>query len=307
MANILDLDGISSFLGFAPQHIFYVVATSDDQYRSIKIPKNSDPATFRDIDIPTIELKGIQREILKKILSKWNVHDNVFSYVKNRSVVDAAREICGNKSVLKIDIKDFFPSISSKRVFGLFRSMGFSNRISYILTKLTTYKGKLAQGAPTSPTISNLILRNMDNELSRLAMSWEMKYIRYSDDIFFINDRNFNHPKFVEIVLIILNRNGFEINPIKTRFYPRGVPRKTLGLLTHGDKPAIPGPLRRRMRNDFYKGARQIKWSQDNFMHLKGMAEWHRLVYGNDDKYKEYQTILDTIKRVKFHVTYQSI
>jgi hypothetical protein len=301
-----NLAELAEFLGFAPQHLFGIVARVADCYTTAKIPKNSDPTQFRELDIPNADLKGIQREILKRALSDVRLHSGVYSYVKGVSLVDAARRLCGNKAILRIDIKDFFPSIASHRIYGLYRSLGFGPSAASILTRLTTYDSTLPQGAPTSPTLSNIVMRHADYSLSKLAATLGLEYTRYSDDLFFAHRKNFAPEEVTGKVQSILNFNGFDLNPQKTRYYPRGVPRKTLGLLTHGEAPAIPGPVRRRIRNEFFRGSRQIGWGQDNLHYLQGMLEWYKLVYGKDRRFEDYESVVSTIRRLKVHRTYQS-
>ena len=77
-----DLVTLSSFLSFAPQHIYYLTEAPERFYVTISIPKNSDPEKTRELDIPTSELKGVQREIHRKILRETSVSSNVHSYVR---------------------------------------------------------------------------------------------------------------------------------------------------------------------------------------------------------------------------------
>ncbi|MFZ2871648.1 reverse transcriptase domain-containing protein, partial [Zavarzinia sp.] len=268
-----NLVSIAEFLGFAPQHIFYLVENPERYYTSIRIPKNSDPSKFRELNIPLSELKGVQRAINKKILSQYSADACVHSYVGARSILTAAREFCPGKAVLKIDIKDFFPAITFNRVLGLFKFIGFSDASSFILARLTTFDNHLAQGAPTSPSISNFIAWRMDSRLKKLAETWEMLYLRYSDDMFFYKERNFNHPKFYNYAANIIESSGFVVNGDKTRFYPKGLPRITLGLLTHLDFPKIPGTQRRIYRSLFFKASRNIHWAHQNQDQLRGVLE----------------------------------
>lgn len=190
-----DLASIADFLGFAPQHIFYLVEAPDKCYATIEIPKNSDPTKFRQLDIPISELKGVQRAINKKILSEFPADECVHSYVTARSILTAAREFCPGRAVLKVDIEHFFPSITFVRVLGLFKALGFSDAASFIFARLTTFRERLAQGAPTSPAISNLIMRGIDFRLKKLAITWELNYLRYSDDMFFHKEKKLQPPK----------------------------------------------------------------------------------------------------------------
>ncbi|WP_187431753.1 hypothetical protein ROLI_025500 [Roseobacter fucihabitans] len=302
----LDLQDISSFLGFAPQHIFYLVEDPDKFYTTIRIPKNSDPLTYRTLDIPYSELKGVQRVINRKILQKLPLNDCAFSYVSGKSIYAAAHEFCGGKAVLKMDIADFFPSITGQRVLGLFKSLGFNQSISYILSQLCLRNNCIAQGAPTSPAVSNLIMRRFDRQMEKLAASWEMSYLRYSDDVFLYKNKNFNHPKLAFYVTRIIEQNGFAVNQSKTRFHPRGQPRITLGLLTHGDKPSIPGPARRQYRAAFHRASRDFEWAYHNEARLKGILEWYKSVHGKDDAYNHYSSIHKNINTLKIHTSYRS-
>lgn len=304
--NCKDLASVAEYLGFAPQHIFYLVENSDRCYVSIEIPKNSDPAKFRKLDIPISELKGVQRAINRKILSEFSVGECVHSYVTARSILTAARELCPGRAVLKVDIEDFFPSITFVRVLGLFKALGFTDAASFILTRLTTFGDRLAQGAPTSPSISNLIMRGIDFRLSKLAATWELNYLRYSDDMFFYKDKNFNHPKLTAYITKIIKDGGFATNENKTKYHPKGLPRTTLGLLTHGDRPKIPGNQRRVYRSLFFKASRNIHWANENRERLRGIIEWYKCVYGRDDTYIQYRAILDNEARLRIHDSYQS-
>ena len=186
-----DLRNIADFLGFAPQHIFFLVKKSDDLYTEIAIPRRSDSTRHPMIHIPYSELKGVQRAILDKILTSIPVNEHAYAYVRRRSVVDAAFKLCGKKSMLKIDIQDFFPTISYRRVYGLFRRMGFSDKVAFILARLSMRRNAICQGAPTSPCISNLILRRLDHQFACASRSWDLSYLRYSDDPFFYRATNF--------------------------------------------------------------------------------------------------------------------
>ncbi|WP_330629384.1 reverse transcriptase domain-containing protein (plasmid) [Thioclava litoralis] len=305
-AECKDLQSTADFLGFAPQHLYYLVEAPENFYVSIEIPKRSDPTQFRTLEIPRTELKGVQKAIYRKILSEHVFDDCVHSYVSSRSIITAAREFCSGKAVLKLDIENFFPTISFKRVLGLFKSFGFTPAAAYILARLTTVNDRIAQGAPTSPVISNLIVRGMDVGMKALARTWEMKYLRYSDDIFFYKHKNFNHPKLTTFAQKIITDAGFTANGDKTKYYAKGVPRTTLGLLTHGDSPKIPGRQRRIYRSLFFKASRNVHWADQNKDRLRGIAEWYKCVYGKDDTYLQYRQVLQNVALIRIHDSYQS-
>jgi RNA-directed DNA polymerase len=300
------LEELSAFLGFAPQHLYYLVKHGDQLYVPIRIPKRSDKTSYREIFIPSRELKGVQRAILDHILSAFPTSQNCYSYVKGQSVVDLCNKLCGKKSILEIDIKDFFPSIKFYRVFGLLRSFGFNKECSYIISKLCTCNGSLCQGAPTSPYISNLIMNQPDAIIHKAAIKWNVNYYRYSDNFFFCSPSSFNYKKLSQVMEEILVGSGFALNKDKTRFHRSGKPRITLGLLTHGARPQMRRKIKRQYRAIFFKASRDINWAQQNQNLLYGMLNWHMSVYGRDDNFQSYQSTLDSIKRLKLHDTYQS-
>jgi RNA-directed DNA polymerase len=297
-----DLDGLSRHLGFAPQHLWSLISNSDSLYKEFSIPKRA--GGIRKITAPTPQLKGVQRAILRKILTSFGVSNSAFAYVKGRSSAEAAHKLAGRKHVLKMDIENFFPSISSRRVLGLISSFGFSSKAAYMLTRLCTYQDALCQGAPTSPHIANLICRKMDTELNAFAISWGMEYLRYSDDIFFSKSSMFNWKHFSEKVTKIVRENGFKIKISKTRFYCRGKHRMTLGLETSGSTAKFTRMQQRIYRAAFYKASKNPKWAVENIDKLRGMLSWHKLVYEKDEKYFEYRRIIDVAGRIRLHEAY---
>lgn len=179
-----ELSAVAELLGFAPQHIYALVAISDQLYHNVEVPKRSGSGT-RSIEIPKTQLKGVQRAILRNILDRHTCHPAAVAYIRGTSLVETARKLCGDRSVLKLDLNNFFPSITSIGVFGVFRRIGFSPAAAKILMKLTTLRGALSQGSPTSPSLSNLYCAELDREIHTLSISWGLTYYRYSDDMFF--------------------------------------------------------------------------------------------------------------------------
>ena len=289
-AECKDLPSFSEFLGFAPQRLYFLIGNPKRLYKRIELDKRS--SGKRQIDIPSRELKGVQRTILRRIIEQFSPTEMAFAYVKGRSAIAAARRLCGRQNVFRVDLKDFFPSIDERRVYGLFRKEGFNEKVAFFLTRLTTVNGVLPQGAPTSPHISNLICRSMDLRLNKLSERWRISYLRYSDDLFFYSPSNFNPLKFLRRVENIVRENGFRLGSKKTRYFPKGVPRTTLGLLTHGKTPRLPGKQRKIYRFVFFKAARNPNWGEENFSQLSGMLEYFKAVYGVNDRYQEYRKVL---------------
>lgn len=163
-------------------------------YVEFEIPKSS--GELRKITAPRQALKRIQRKILDEILAKLPVHPASHGFVRGRSVLTNAQPHEGAKVVVKMDLRDFFPTIHHQRVKGLFRKLGYSEEIAHLLASLTTHRQKLAdglvvwpgvlpQGAPTSPALANLLCLRLDARLDGLARRVGAAYTRYADDLTF--------------------------------------------------------------------------------------------------------------------------
>ena len=163
------------------------------RYRSFVISKRNGSA--RVIDEPLKELKSIQRKILSYLESiSGQPHSCVHGFVIDRSIVTNAQQHCNPrvKHILNIDLENFFPSITFKRVRGALRKhpFYFSHPVASLVAHICTREGVLPQGAPTSPFISNVICRGLDRDLKKLARNNRAEYTRYADDMTF----SFAHP-----------------------------------------------------------------------------------------------------------------
>ena len=136
------------------KRLYALIYHKDNYYKSFKIKKRN--GTDREIDAPDPYLRKIQKIILTEILyEKDLIHPNCEGFVKGRSIFTNAERHTQQNILWKIDIRDFFPSITTQRVVNTLQYIGFNEFISIKLAELMTYKGRLPQGAPTSPYLSN--------------------------------------------------------------------------------------------------------------------------------------------------------
>jgi len=233
--------------------------------------KTSSVTDLRYICVPCKELHNVQSFINKNILCNLNSHKSVVSYKKESNIYDAALFHCESKWLIKIDIKDFFDSITEISVYRLFRSTGYSPLLSFQMARLCTrviprrqndvskktnvnknysfkkyntkYTGSLPQGAPSSPILSNLVGFKMDKDIEKLSETYGFTYTRYADDLFLstIND-NVTRMSCEELTFRmyeILKFHGFEPNLSKTKIIPPGARKVVLGLIVNGIKPKL--------------------------------------------------------------------
>jgi len=181
----------------------------------------------RKIYAPANHLKKAQKTINYYLQAYYLCikPSNVFGFVINPhymgkycNIAENASVHTNKKFVLNIDLKDFFPSISAKQVKKLFSSpiFNFDEQISTAITLLTTYKGKLPTGAPTSPVISNFVCLQLDADLMQFSEANGLSYSRYADDMSFSSDCSITKD-FHSGIAQIIEKNGFIINEKKYR------------------------------------------------------------------------------------------
>lgn len=173
----------------------------------------------RQILEPQGVLKRIQKGINRDLLISIPVSKNAFGF-SGGGVRDAILPHLGSKSILCVDFKNAFPSVTREMVFKCLnmdkhRNTGtkkgrFSWYAAKVITELATFQGKLPQGASTSPRLFDLVCGKIDKDLSRLAKNVGGKYTRYADNIYFsMNQEEFPRKIRQAILKVIEGKRGF--------------------------------------------------------------------------------------------------
>lgn len=244
-----SIDELASIMHVSSNHLIRYSENSFERYIHFQIPKSK--VGFRDIYAPYRELKGIQAWILRYILDKLSISPYATAYIRGKSIYDNVQPHINNRYFICIDLKDFFPSISYGRVVKMFSRLGYSVRAAEILANFCTYKGKLPQGAVTSPSISNIISSQLDRRIAGYTAKRNITYTRYADDITLSsNNRNSLNQALLRIRKIIQSEH-FLINEEKLRILG---PRKRVsvtGLIknTSNAKFGIGRKTKRHMRS----------------------------------------------------------
>lgn len=248
LLNLINIVSVEIFGETEEKSQFYTLkqlhfhAHSNDNeklYITFRIPKKK-RGEFRTIDAPNPTLKGIQQCLNYIFQQIYIPNKSAVGFVPNRSIVDGAKVHTSQKFVYNIDLKDFFPSISSGRLYKRLQSKPFclNPQIASLVSDLCCYKNAenklvLPQGAPTSPTITNFICERLDRKLCKLARAYGLKYTRYADDITFSGMKNIfsENGKFCKSLRnIIENEEHFTINKDKSRLCHIGMRQEVTGL-----------------------------------------------------------------------------
>jgi RNA-directed DNA polymerase len=204
----LDLPELSRRLGVTVEELQSV----RPQYHVYRIAKRS--GGRREIAAPDDNLKALQRRILRRVLARLRVHPAVRGFQRGHSIVTNAREHCGRAVVVRLDIRDFFPSTAAKRVQAYFRAIGWDRNAARVLAELTTYRDALPQGAPTSPRLANLVNYALDSSLDTLARKHGGTYTRYADDLIFsfAEDNRGNVHSVVRSTAFLVREYGYQLH-----------------------------------------------------------------------------------------------
>lgn len=245
---IFDVHHLSRLTGYAVSALNAMTYRTGQFYRRFTIPKRR--GGVREICSPLPSLLTLQRWMVAHCLQTFEPSPVAHGFVKGCSVSSNARPHLGARCVLKLDIENFFPSIDTKRVIGVFQDIGYDDRLSFVLARLCTLNGSVPQGAATSPTIANRILHRMDTRLAAAASYLGLVYTRYADDLTFSGPEiSLRTPRFL---ISIIENEGFEANTQKSRLM-RGSARKIVtGVSVGSGRPRLPREMRRALRAEAF-------------------------------------------------------
>ncbi len=245
--SVKSRSDLAHYLNIPPSKITYILFKRgvDSYYAEFEIPKKTgDP---RRICAPTGDLKGVQRQLTdalwehqKSVYDDLGIKPNIsHAFEKGKSIITNAKIHRNKRFVVNVDLKDFFDSIHIGRVCGFFeknKHFALPHEVAVTIAQLACYKGKLPQGAPTSPIITNLICQVLDMHLLSLAKRYRLDYTRYADDMTFsTNDKTF--PGKWDLFYAELEKKvikaGFSINEKKTRITFRDSKQVVTGLVVN--------------------------------------------------------------------------
>ncbi|MDB0510591.1 reverse transcriptase family protein [Ralstonia solanacearum] len=250
-------------------------------YRYFNIRKKS--GGTRTISIPHPQLLIAQKWLATNVLSKLSASNYSFAFSPGSNIVECAKKHIEANWLVKMDVKDFFGSISEIDVYRQFRKLKYQPLVAFELSRIVTWPksprvdlprweldsvrssigsyihteiGCLPQGAPTSPMLSNLVANALDEELSRVANKFGVRYTRYCDDLTFSTrrksfDRN-QAKALIEAATMTMLPLGFSPNEKKTVVIPPGARKQVLGLNVDGPVPTLSKEFKSKIRQHLF-------------------------------------------------------
>lgn len=242
-----------------------VAKTSDLRYYRHIVAANSRKP--RVVWMPSRELKTLQRHVLVWLLETHpqsaQVNDCCFAFRPGLKspLLEHAKAHAEADSILRLDIRQFFPSITADDVTNWLQDIGVSPADQKIAIQLLCGDPKhvfghrhLVVGAPSSPHISNAIFAPMDEACVRYAAENKLTYSRYADDLYF-SGRGFDQSKttaWVADQLTGLARPaGLKLHPKKTKLMAVADGAVVTGLsLRRGLPPSVRRSWRRQLERE---------------------------------------------------------
>ena len=209
---VKSLNHFEAILGCDRKIIFDVIQKIDENYYSYKKSKGS--GKYRVI-FPSINmLRDIHNRLCDRVFSNVMFPYYVTGSVSKRSGVLNAKFHSGKLYHFQTDISGYFDYINYKVVNKALIDIGFSTKIAEIITKLTTYRGHIPQGAPCSSFLSNLIGLPIDEKILQICKPLNITYSRYVDDLTFSSTSCFKSE--TQKIIRIITSNTFNISNKKT-------------------------------------------------------------------------------------------
>ena len=265
-------------------------------YVDFTIPKKS--GGQRKISAPVKPLKAIQTALNIVLQSIFVPDEHATGFVLEKSVKDNAMIHVGQTCIFNTDLENFFPSITKLMVRrALHRELGDrlqSNEVINIICRICTVPDSsgvevLPQGAPTSPVLSNIVLKSLDKDMSKRRMS----------------------PFWQSRIYNIIAKYGLKVNEKKTRTFVPGTRRGVTGVVV-SDKINVPRSYIKQLRvllhlwekygyaqaqiiftRDFYKG---IEKSLVNV--IDGKINYLEMIKGKEDS--TYRKFKSRFKRLQW-------
>ena len=203
----------------------------------------------RRLLVPSPPLKALQRRLLERYLARLPVHPSATAFHPGASTVLNARPHALARVIATVDLRDFFETTRGERLRGFFREQGWRGEALGVLMRLCVFRDGLPQGAPTSPSLSNLVNFRLDERLDRLARSSGASYTRYGDDLTFSWESDRMPGGFARAAEDGLGAAGYEIQPLKGwRVRPIADRPVVTGIVLAGDgRLRLPWSLRLRI------------------------------------------------------------
>ena len=278
---------ISRDIAFPAARLDALINGCPYRYKVYKIPKKGGKSK-RTIAQPAKEVKMLQYWVIKNIFKHFKIHSSATAYTPGKGIKDNAKPHAKNPFLLKLDFKNFFPSISGDDFIKLLNDFPvdqFCDDDIIKLKKILFWKPArnsglcLSIGAPSSPFLSNAIMYNFDKIMHEYCLSNSIAYTRYADDLTFSMQNKGSRAHIFEEVRATLSRINYptlQINTEKTVFGSRASKRFITGVVLSNSGNISLGRARKRLIRAQLHHLSLEKLSNEEINSLRGMIAFAR-------------------------------
>lgn len=298
---IYNTSHLCLLVGYKMRFIKRAVIYTSYFYRDFEVLKKN--GKKRKISEPLPSLKEIQYWILLNILEKIKVSAFAKAYKRKTSIKENVRFHSNQEIVVNFDIVDFFPSIKLKDIEAIFKDLGYSDLISNLLAKLCTRNKELPQGAPTSPYLSNIFFKPIDDIIANYCISKNIRYTRFADDLTFSGD--FDTEELKDFIFKTLSNFDLKVNEDKTNILRRNQRQLVTGIVVN-EKLQVPFYKRNKLRQEVFfikkfgiiDHKKHLKINNKNYIsHLLGKVNFILQMNKSDKEFIEYKEFLIQLKK----------
>jgi hypothetical protein len=274
-----SVDILARTLGISPRMLISISTRIDNSYTEFKLHPHPKTNKVRTVYDPKFELKKLQKRINSRIFEKVQYPTYLQGGIKapdSRDYVENAKIHAKSKTLVSLDIKNFYPNIKEEYVFGIFKQLlKFPDDVSRILTKITTYKGFVPQGGVTSSYIANLIFFNTEYSIVSALRGKGVLYSRLLDDVSISSEDKLceaDISKYIKLVVSMFSKYDLKLNTKKTKkeYSGKNTSYEVTGLWVGHAKPKARRVERRYVRQLVYNC--EIKYQS-----MKNEPDYHDL------------------------------
>jgi RNA-directed DNA polymerase len=231
VASLVSLRKLEYLLGIEREVLIDCANRAGSFYQPFAQRKIRGQGKWRLIDNPKNQLKVIQTQIKKRLLSKLTFPETILGGVPGKSTRDNAEIHTGQPIIVTIDLRDCFPKTGDRIVFHRLKdAFQCSSEIASLLTKLTTFQHRVPQGAPTSNAVVNLVLLPLHDEIKAMVETLGLKFSIYVDDITISGP---NADTIIDDVIKIIQRHGYAVRNRKVTVMRSTGPQEVVGYLVN--------------------------------------------------------------------------
>lgn len=259
-----SIDVLANTLGVHPLKLKSIANKVESSYTSYDLKPHRSTGKVRTVCDPKHELKKIQKRINSRIFTNVEFPSYIQGGIKatqdsKRDYIENATIHGRSQTLINLDVKNFYPNIKEDAVKSIFKYFfRFSDDVVNILTKLTTYQGKLPQGGCTSSYLANLVFFNDEYRLVSSLRGKKIRYTRLLDDVTISSQEALNQNTcelIIKQVAAMLRKHNLSLKSPKTKVSDRKELQKEFevtGLCVQSSSPKIRKRDRRYVRQLVY-------------------------------------------------------